>query len=479
MNFTKNKFLIYIIYLLFGTYLIIYSFGVIYQSDFASQIAMSKFISEEKILYDDNSFDRITSEYFPGLAIIFSIFVKFINPKILFEFIQLLSILLLILFFYTQKKITEKIYPNLKSENFYLALICFILFITPNWIRSVLTYKTDILAFMLAYYAINLAKLFEKNTYDFKFLLSAILFGLCIALKQQFVALLFALLIYTVFNFNKKNIIFTIITFFISGLVLYLILNNKSGYLFTFKYFELTEKFSFIAWMLIQKILIKKIFFSIILIMILFKYSNLFGIKIDKIFKVLKETCRKKKIELLFIIFFSAASFLSSTIVGGNIVNVEQSLIFLFPIFYLIFQNIKKNIFKILCLVLIFYSFVTKSPDHLKEIKYSYQFKNYILKNFPNNKKYKILTHGSLYPAMNFLKGSEKYTDIHTKKILEKINTKETLLLSDFNMIKIILQKNDFDFLILHSQNDIIDFLKENYKVTFYNSSFMVLEKKN
>ena len=112
MNFTKNKFLIYIIYLLFGTYLIIYSFGVIYQSDFASQIAMSKFISEEKILYDDNSFDRITSEYFPGLAIIFSIFVKFINPKILFEFIQLLSILLLILFFYTQKKITEKIYPN-------------------------------------------------------------------------------------------------------------------------------------------------------------------------------------------------------------------------------------------------------------------------------------------------------------------------------------------------------------------------------
>lgn len=453
MKYTyKNKHLIFIFFIFILLSLVI-SLGHVDRWVLSEQIAMAENFEKNGTFYPNLLHKNISgvSVYPPGIAFISFLLLKLNLNSYIFEILLLSSVGFIVLFFVIQKKLVSQFFKVEISNNELLIYIILISTLLPRWYDYSLQLKPELFAFTLGLLWLLIIKNIDKNSYV-SHLVMGIIFTLPIIFKQQYLSFIAGYIFYSFFNLSKKNIFTSI------GIVL--------SFIFSFKIFNFDNVFYWSFEVLsddgLNSILIILSEHYLILLRLTFFICFCFLIEIKlNINKYLLKGSLIKSIKgnpLISIMFFSfIANYLSFFKNGGTGGNIETALVFLTPLFMIIFQKINLR-FLILFAFIGTLSLLPKAFTSIEDYINMLNFKNSInkLEVKPN---VKIVTDSNSYYASRFLLEEYDVENYFTLSLLaEKSNTPKLLNYYEENLLEsefILLIENSLSNRIFISDLDL------------------------
>jgi hypothetical protein len=456
MNIHLNK-IINAQIIIFVLILVILSWGQMARWDLLQPIAMTDRYSLLGSLYPDLELAIPTgvSSYFPGVTVI-ALMVKNIVPNnLLIYSMHLIAVLVLLSFFMVQKRIAYSISKNVNIDNYYIAVIIFTLIFCRQYLVYAVEFKPDTIAFLFGALGIIIAKA-DKNTSIkvIPYVLGACLTGCALIFKQQYIAFLVGMIIYSLVSKNSKFQIFTALSIMFSFLILYMFYKQENFLFWTVTYFSDDGFFSIKGWVLNQAKLIVLITKSIIVLW----GAHLYGyVKID-LFASFISLKHLLMTPWPVLIFMSAlAAFATSWKLGSNTGNTELGLILLFPLIYFAIQKLDKKLLMLLAW-LGFLGLATPIHVSVLNIQNSTAL-NQAVSSLALDSNTKVLTGSDVYGAARLVKTLNPIHDLWTIRVITK----------DKGILSSILTKQNYDVLILDPENRHLISASGLYSIQFEN----------
>lgn len=479
LDFDYNKTLPYL-FLFYFLYLLISSMGGLTRYDLLGHIGSAdRFFQTGQIypLIEINEIYPTISEYFPGLTIL-SIFFGYLLPSnFLVEFMHIISVLVILYFFFIQKKIIDKSFEKIKTNNYWPFIIIFTILIVKNWLGIALAFKADTLALSLGLTGIYLANFQNKdNNYSFLFL-GSLLFGFSLIFKQQYVSIIIAMLIFGLFKKNKKILIFSIFPMIFLLFFSNYLLNNEIAYNITITSVLSSGFYSFKEWILFNHPLIKIFIYLFCAFLIFSNFSlNFLFLRIKKNMGPIYKNLNSSPYFFILIIF-SLSAFASSIKIGGNLVNTELGVVCLLPIIYylLSIHKIKKNHLILVSWIVLFINLFSNSgiQNSIMNFQNSVEMKKFVSK-LESKKQINILTDSTAYYTVRSFKGSGNFDNLRTTYLANGIKNKKS---ADI-ILKEILDKKNYEYIILANIDSINKILNvSKYSIIFENELGIVWKK--
>ena len=409
-NNAKSPFLVFIFFFIFS---VMISLGHVDRWILAEQIAMAENYLTNNSFYPLINQENITgvSVYPPGLAIL-SLFVLQIGlGNYIFEVLLIISNLVLILFFFIQKRLFEEIFNLSINREELLVYIILLTTLLPRWYDYSLQLKPSIIAQTLGFIILySFLKLKSDNNILYPLLLG-ILFSLPIIFKQQYISFIIGFIFYTLFKRDLKNLIFSLGS--IIALFSLIFIPDFEG--IRFWNYEILKDDGVTSLLIIFSehylVFLRFIFFIgfAILIGVKFKVQNQFSSKY--LFNKFIEN------PLFSIIFFSFfAVYLGLYKAGGNDGNIDGGIIFLTPFIFLVFKKIEFKYLLLFSFVSVF-SLLPKAYLSIEEYVNMVEFKNNIERiNIEENTK--LVTDSNSYYASRVITNKDQLDNFHTHSLI-------------------------------------------------------------
>ena len=333
----------FILLLVFFLVLLIISFGLLPRWDLLQQISMADQFNASGNFYPNPFLELIpdASVYFPGVAIMASIF-KLIIPEIIFlEFMLVIACCSVILLFITQYLHWKDIlFVRFNIYLFVASAIIFSLLVASRWLSYAVEFKPDTIAVafgsLFIYFAYH-----KKEKFNFG-IVSILGFccGLTLIFKQQYLAFLLGIFVHTIFFPSAVGVLFSVFTF-LGGLTI-------ASYIYMREF----------AWYWTYQVLVDDGLLSVIEVIklnwetgVMILLILLFTTFTFNLLTVGNEYFKKEKNSffnhlrtnpyLFSIGLFAVSALVSALKVGGNHGNTQLALIILWPYLFIIFFHIR------------------------------------------------------------------------------------------------------------------------------------------
>ena len=162
----KQKKIEILLYILTIIFLLLMASGKFGRMPIIEVLALADNLEKYNQLYPNLNSENpfFTSGFFPGLAY-FIYLLKFLIPDgIIMEVLLILSVFLVIFFFYINKKIISEIYPeDIDFNNYWIICIIFSFWLTRTWLWYAVELKSDTIAFSLCFLAFFIDKPYKEN----------------------------------------------------------------------------------------------------------------------------------------------------------------------------------------------------------------------------------------------------------------------------------------------------------------------------
>jgi len=439
--------------------------------DLLQQVAMSDRYSILGSFYPDAGLGLKTaaSPYFPGVALL-SLLVKAVVPdSLLIYSLHFIAGIVVISFFMIQKRITASIYKEVSLKNFYIGIIFFTLIFCRQFLLYALEFKPDIIAFLLGSAGIILAKADNKNKIKLlPYFFGAVLTGGALIFKQQYIAFLIGMFIYSFVCKNPKFQIFTVLSLTFSLLTLYFLLKQDNLLFWTVTNLSDDGFYTFKQWVLGHAGLI----IHLAQAMVLLFGAHFFGFhKIDLTNNLIPiRNLVRNFISTpwpTLILFSALAALVSSTKTGGNNGNTELGLILIFPIIYFLIHNFNKRILTLFVWVS-FLAIVPYLYVSILSFQNSVQLNNAaeLLVTHIDNK---VLSGSDVYGAARIINTQKPIDDLWA---IEEVNNGE-------NILSNILSSQSYDVIIIENHPYNREPIMESifYSVEFENGLGIIAKK--
>ena len=444
------------------------SFGQVFTRwDLLQQIAMAdRFILGGKLYpsTDLNGFlDGGVSGYFPGLSLIAIILGKIlINDSILY-FFSFFALIATLIFIFALTNITQHFCLLNNKKNifiFYIGIVCLFL---EDYLFYASEFKPDTIAFGIGFTSIIYSGLLDiKPTNYLKLICAGIICGAAIIFKQQYVAVIFGLIVYLFLNFSKPVIFFSLSAVFSACLTIYLLSYFDNIWFWTIDIYKNDGFMSLEKFLRINQNLIKVFtLFSFILLYLNYKYEVLKTSNYKKIFIRVFNFFKISPFPII-LTCVSLSSLVSGFKMGGNSGNVGLAILVIIPIFINILTKIDPNIIKATAFISIIFIF----PSAINTFN-----KYYLYMELSNEISKSYITSNEKNPSV--LSGSEVYGAVRKNFYNKKVADYWTLWQASDQMSLIkMLKRQDYNFLVIENfkSHELKDFyFRENYKIIFKN----------
>lgn len=411
------------------------------------------------------------SVYFPGLTGIIYTLVEFFNIEENIEFIQLISIIIIIAFYNTQKYIIKNIWYeyNIKYDDKKIELFLLLLYISIGfpWIQYALELKPDALSFVIGSFFIIYYEKKSKTINHYQIIFLGFTLGICIVFKQQFIGFLIgAIFYYLILNKSKSNFIFGISI--LIGLFSTIIILTKNENILFWTILVLSDD-GFLNYLNIlydHKFLLLEI--SLFLI-ICFKNGSLNSILLN-IYKFVRYQYKNTPWISILIIYASCA-FLSALKVGGNEGNTSYGLVILAPFLFFFFTGSNRNVmyfitlfFLIICLCKAF-TVIDRYFWYRDMLSFS--------RVINTNPSARVLTGSDVYFAARSLKSNLPIEDYWMKALQENKS-------SNIGGLNRALNSKEYDYLVVENTKNNKEDLNRHaeYIIIFENKIGLILVNK-
>ena len=329
----------------FSFIFLLISFGQIFTRwDLLQQIAMSdRFLNGGKLYPNpviEGFIDGGVSGYFPGLSLIAIILGTFLEGNKILIFFSFLSLFVTLWFTYSLTIITKKL-SNINNINtlFLLYLSCICMFFEDYLFYSA-EFKPDTIALAIGFTSIIYSGLLEKRQSNVgKLIICGIICGSAIIFKQQYIAVIFSLIVYSFINLTRTSVIFTLSAILSSLFILYFLSFFDNIWFWTIKVYQNDGFMNIKSFLQINQFLIKNFILFIFVFYYLYGKYKIFETNAYKLFNKIF-VCFKENPLYIILISTSLAAILSGLKMGGNSGNVGLGLLLILPIF---FSFLKKN----------------------------------------------------------------------------------------------------------------------------------------
>ena len=445
------------LFLLFLIFSFIISIGNVDRWVVSEYIAMAENYLENGTFYPSGTQQYIkgVSVYTPGLAY-FSLFLLNIGLNdFIFEFIISFSVFFLIFFIEIQRKLFRKLFKteiNRLDSFIYLILLTILL---PRWFDYTLQFKPSIIAQTFGFLILYIFLVIKENSNPFFYLLLGYLYSVPIIFKQQYISFIIGFLIFTIFNRNLKNILFS--TSSIIGLLTF----------YFHREFEMIKYWNYTILSddgLTSLLLIFSEHYLVILRM-LFLIGFVYVLKIDlNLFKVFHPVNIFNQITTNPIYAVIATSFFAVYLglfkAGGNDGNIDGALVLLTPLFFFIFKLIDQKyivLFATIGVLSLLPKVYLSAEDYL-EMR---ELKDYV-KEIKISDGMEIITDSHVYFASREVKDNSRIDNFHSYSlqipgrgspdldhyITNKIDTRSyILIIENIKNNRLFIEKNNLDLL--------------------------------
>ena len=437
-----------IIFIFFILILFSQSLGSVFRWELNEMIGMADNFLRNNSFYPSEEILSPVSIYPPGISFLSYFFIKIGINKYLTEFMLFLASLVFISTIYLFLKISESLgYSNKKTLPF---IILYTLMVCATHFSYSLEFKPDLISLMLCYSGFFI---YNKKNDFLSVILGALLIGSSILFKQQSIAFLLGLILFTIYNYKNKRLwIFMFLSvgfYIITAIILY---SNSSIRHYTFEIIkdDGLQPLNIILrnnWHLFKRIIL----FLIILFLIKKKSFSAFTIKTNNPY-------------LFFGISILLVSILSSFKYGGNNGNVELGLFFLIPCFFEIANKLNYKKLAFSCILILLIS--VPIGQFLKYYEY-HQLKK-IVSVFKTNKKQDILTDSSMYSLSRTLMNNQsEIFSVSTLKIKNNYKGHDYFNTINFDKFELIVLRNQYNL-----QSNLL-----NHKLFYKNSNIVIYNK--
>ena len=256
-------------------------------------------------------------------------------------------------------------------------LIIYALILCKGFISYALGLKPDIVAYLFCFSGLYF---FEKEKNLKSIIFGSLLISLSCLFKQHSISFVLGLLLYSIINYKKKNVLsFGIISFIGYSIAAFLIYTNEAVFKWNVLYPSTDGFMPFMDMVRLNWTLIPSFVFI----------STIFLLSIESKFKF-----KLINNPLFFTgIAILAVSILSSFKNGGNTGNAQTGFFYLIPSIFIFLKGIKfKNSIRIIVFLILF----SNIPFHQVTLYKNYLAQKRIIELIPN-KNYKILTDSNTY----------------------------------------------------------------------------------
>lgn len=276
-------------------------------------------------------------------------------------------------------------------------LIIYALILCQGYISYSLTLKPDIVAYLFCFLGLYF---FEKEKSLKSIIFGSLLISLSCLFKQHSVSFVLGLLLFSIINYKKKNVLsFGLISFIGYCVAAFLIYKNEAVFKWNILYPSSDGFMPFMDIVRLNWTLIPSFIF--ITTIFLLSIESKFKFK----FKLLNNPLFFTGIAIL------AVSFLSSLKNGGNTNNIQTGFFYLIPSIFIFLKGIKfKNSLRIIVFLILF----SNIPFHQVTLYKNYLAEKRMIELIPD-KNYKILTDSNTYTLSRIL--------INTKFPITNLNT--------------------------------------------------------
>lgn len=461
---STNHFVIFGSVVIYLVLLVNLSLGRTARWDILDHIEMADRFEKVGTLYPNFNDKYLTgsSVYFPGLSFISIFLKKFIPDMLIIQAMQLLACFSIVIFYFIQRYISRSFNYNLNNLHFFYVSIVYFIFLNYEWLIYAVEFKADITAYCTGSLGIILSGVDkEKNKSLIFFILGIILTGIAILFKQQYIFFLFGLLFFTMLNRNKKLILFSITSIFISFVIILLIKSNSNTWYWTVTVLSDDGFLSLKDWLKSQEQLIFTYFFALIILVILLLFK-IYKFPAHRICISSIRSNIKSNIWFSIMICVFSGSLISSLKTGANSGNTAFGLVIVLPLVLYYFNNLElKHLF-----TLVLFLLLTKVPILLYSNSKHYlkilEFSNNVQKSV-NDKGVKILTGSDVYFATRKIRIGNEIANYWMYSLIDNSNVSSHL--------NRLIKSNDFDYIIVESwpenyQNIITS---PDYKILFKN----------
>jgi hypothetical protein len=465
--------------IIFVLILVVMSLGQMARWDLLQQIAMSDRYSLLGNLYPDTGLAIPTgaSAYFPGVSLIALVVKNIVPSNLLIYSMHLSAVLVVISFFIVQRRITYCISKDVNLDNFYIGVIIFSLILCRFFLMYAVEFKPDTIAFLLGSLGIIIAKVDNNAGVDnnasnkiVPFVLGASLTGCALIFKQQYIAFLAGMIIYSFVSKNYKFQIFTALSIMFSILILYIFSKQENLFFWTVTNLSNDGFVSIKYWVLTHAVFIIHIAQSIIFLYGLHLYGY---VKIDLFASFFSRKHLFMTPWPILIFMSTLAAFVSAWKVGGNPGNTQLGLMLLFPLIYFLIQKFDKRLL-ILIVWVTFLSLVKPLYQSVIQFQDSTAL-NQAASSLVSDSNTKVLTGSDVYGAARMVK---TLNPIHDLWIIEELTkTKSTDNLDstgvlDTSILSSLLADQNYDIVILENRPNYIRPLRASslYSIRFENN---------
>jgi hypothetical protein len=197
--------------------LIASALGSVARWDLLDQIAMADSYLAGGAFYPsmDADMPHGVSVYFPGVALISAAVGSIIGDYYLVEIMLVIACIFVCLFIAIQPRIINCILDINCSFNDILPLAVIVSFtLCPDWLAYASEFKPDTIAVTLGLLGLMIAGFLRQHTNYVSTVLGAILCGVALIFKQQYIAFTIGLLGFCLFSLNRVRLVFALVLLF-------------------------------------------------------------------------------------------------------------------------------------------------------------------------------------------------------------------------------------------------------------------------
>lgn len=471
-----NQTITYFYCFVFVTMLFGISMGQMGRWDLLEQIAMADRFVDAGVLYPElgGTIYAGVSVYFPGLALLAISLLEIFPNLFIVEVMHIISVIVVLLFILVQKNIIIEIYGDKRIDKFYPIIISYTLLFCKDWLLYAVEFKPDTIALLLGYTGLLLSRSIIMNRVKvLGYFLSSLLIGVAIIFKQQYIAFLVALIIYSIIVDNLKHRILTILAVLFSILTLVsLSLCFDSIWFWTITVLVDDGFRSFISYLGSHWNMSIRIFWGILFIYGINYYHK------ENIGRV-SLTNREHYIKYftsspwpLIILMNAIAAFLSAFKVGGNAGNTALGFMLVFPVVYPLISGLEKK----LILLITSMAILVQAPSVAKGVmnyRRLQEYTNYCT-GVNLTEDMKILTGSNVYYS------TRKLRNFTTNITTNYWNPSASVGVQDSTYLFSIISGGDFDYLFVENwpTNKSGVLKAEQYDVIYENRFGLVAKNK-
>lgn len=431
-----------LVFCLLAITIICMSLGQYSRWDFLEQLSMADRFISTRTFYPSPTNSNLTgvSVYFPALAFLTSILIHIIPDNFLIEIMLLLGCLVIFWFYNIQKYIVKSISSNFNSSKFLFLVAIFWLFLTLDWLYYATEFKPDTISFCFGCFGIIISGADQNKKKGWLFIvLGALFVGGAISFKQQYVAFLVGMVIYSIVKRNSDFRKLTIVSVLIAITIIYMFKLNSNVWFWTITVLGDDPLLSAKEWLGEHLSLIIRYVIALVILLILLKLNY---------FKVQWTSDRKTVISfflkspfILIMIFVAGAAAVSSLKAGGNSGNTAFGISVLFPIIYLLLKDMDFKIIQLGVILILF----AQSPriifGSLKKYQASIEFINAV-KALQVDVNSKIVTGSNTYGASRWIKTNSLITNywpyaiMNNSKVTEQLPKLSDTLIFDYYIVE-------------------------------------------